>query len=447
MANKEHLEWLREGVEAWNKRRELTPFFPDLSDMVTTQNELISVNFSGADLRHAKLNGIDLTNANLSGSELNVAEFKLAILCGANFRNSDVTGAIFDGANVKSHIKSKLYTNLDAHGLTQEQLASTVGDSGTIIPDNLTRPDHWEVLPWHREDDKIYYRAESEIIENALSSPIIRAARIDFSITVDGIVAGTPKNIEIPRRLGTQDCNNRRDALIVLARSAGADVNNRLSEKCKTDLNAYADHLAEYDPINPYVLEDLIAQIAADTADPMVSDGFDERLKTQLSRLGAAHREFMENCAPVAQNALNVINDAPLTRLPTREEVTEVLNRFIAAIEKADAATASVARVMDDLKALNNEINNQVLLATSDAKKASLDATTEKETKNLATIIDRLYWRCREYMNNPSLAVTDGAVIVTLSGKTVPDSVNALIGYLEPIKKTLEQLLTMLPPM
>ena len=69
MANKKHLEWLREGVEAWNKRRELIPFHPDLSDMVTTQNELMSVNFSSSDLRHAKLNGIDLTNANLSGSE------------------------------------------------------------------------------------------------------------------------------------------------------------------------------------------------------------------------------------------------------------------------------------------------------------------------------------------------------------------------------------------
>ena len=152
MANEVHLKWLREGVEAWNKRRELIPFFPDLSDMVTTQNELMSINFSSSDLRHAKLNGIDLTNANLSGSELNVAEFKLAILCGANFRTSDVTGAIFDGANVKSDIKSKLYTNLDAHGLTQEQLNSMIGDSGTIIPDHLTRPDHWEVLPWHQED-------------------------------------------------------------------------------------------------------------------------------------------------------------------------------------------------------------------------------------------------------------------------------------------------------
>lgn len=150
MANEEHLEWLREGVEAWNKRRELTPFFPELSDMVTTQNELMSVNFSSLDLRHAKLNGIDLTNANLSGSELNVTEFKLAILCGANFLNSDVSGAIFDGANVKSDIKSKLYTNLDAHGLKQEQLNSMIGDSGTIIPDHLTRPDHWEALPKHR---------------------------------------------------------------------------------------------------------------------------------------------------------------------------------------------------------------------------------------------------------------------------------------------------------
>ena len=31
MADQEHVEWLKEGVETWNERREKTNFTPDLS--------------------------------------------------------------------------------------------------------------------------------------------------------------------------------------------------------------------------------------------------------------------------------------------------------------------------------------------------------------------------------------------------------------------------------
>ena len=31
MANQNHVDWLREGVEAWNSRRESNDFDPDLS--------------------------------------------------------------------------------------------------------------------------------------------------------------------------------------------------------------------------------------------------------------------------------------------------------------------------------------------------------------------------------------------------------------------------------
>jgi len=33
MANEQHIEWLLEGVAAWNTRRQTSSFIPDLSEM------------------------------------------------------------------------------------------------------------------------------------------------------------------------------------------------------------------------------------------------------------------------------------------------------------------------------------------------------------------------------------------------------------------------------
>lgn len=107
MACPKHIEWLLEGVEAWNKRRMNETFLPD---------------FSGADLegacRHAwrlepgepiMLRYADLSYANLSDvwiSDVVLADANLwgANLSGARFRNADLTGSSLVMANLTQAI-------------------------------------------------------------------------------------------------------------------------------------------------------------------------------------------------------------------------------------------------------------------------------------------------------------------------------------------------------
>jgi hypothetical protein len=134
MANEEHLEKLREGVEAWNQWREKNPDLqPDLrgvdlreaqlkganlsgaqlqgADLTEVQLQGAALNFAqlqgaglsyaqlqGASLRHAQLQGADLSYANLSGADLGVANLSGADLSEAQLQGADLSGAFFDNA-------------------------------------------------------------------------------------------------------------------------------------------------------------------------------------------------------------------------------------------------------------------------------------------------------------------------------------------------------------
>ena len=53
MANSQHIEWLHEGVETWNKRRERgRDFTPDLRNADLRSADLSNANLREADLRN-----------------------------------------------------------------------------------------------------------------------------------------------------------------------------------------------------------------------------------------------------------------------------------------------------------------------------------------------------------------------------------------------------------
>jgi uncharacterized protein YjbI with pentapeptide repeats len=87
-------------------------------------DDLIGADLEGADLRGASLRGAYLIGADLRGADLGRADVTGADLRGADLRAADLTDAIF---------------------LTQSQLDSAKGDSGTRLPSSLTHPDHWPV--------------------------------------------------------------------------------------------------------------------------------------------------------------------------------------------------------------------------------------------------------------------------------------------------------------
>lgn len=93
MPNLEHLEILRQGVEAWNGWRKSNPHIgPYLTDA-----KLGAVDLSGANLRHAELGRMDLSGANLRRADLIGA-----ILNGSDLSGADLSHAMLQGATLTS---------------------------------------------------------------------------------------------------------------------------------------------------------------------------------------------------------------------------------------------------------------------------------------------------------------------------------------------------------
>ena len=198
MGNPQHLEWLLEGVEAWNASRLSQDFRPDLSftdvrgAFLTAnkifnnqQTPLAGVNLRQADLRDtfftasnlakAQLQEAVLTNASLAQSNLQYADFtgadlqntillnasffgaKLsgtilqdAILTGANLKEADLTLAdfstIYNGAKGQELARPRRTDLRPSKGLTQEQIDTAKGDMDVLLPSHLRHPESWKGL-------------------------------------------------------------------------------------------------------------------------------------------------------------------------------------------------------------------------------------------------------------------------------------------------------------
>ena len=119
MAKDEHIEWLLEGAEKWNARREKHEFIPDFegSDLYESFREakkldgegripLSGMNLKQANFRRSRLSdrfyrlGADLSRADLGGANLDDAYMansllESADLVGATFRRARVYGSVF----------------------------------------------------------------------------------------------------------------------------------------------------------------------------------------------------------------------------------------------------------------------------------------------------------------------------------------------------------------
>jgi uncharacterized protein YjbI with pentapeptide repeats len=106
MANDEHLNILKRGLNAWNTWREDNPVVPpDLSEADLREANLIGANLVQADLRGADLSGSDLrraclVDALLRDAELYGANLRWAKLDGANLQNAKLRGASLSSARI-----------------------------------------------------------------------------------------------------------------------------------------------------------------------------------------------------------------------------------------------------------------------------------------------------------------------------------------------------------
>src|SRR5208283_380815 len=146
MANPEHLEILKQGVEQWNKWREEHPEVrPDLSEANLGEADLREADLSGANLwranlwqvnlREARLNAADLGSANLSGADLVGAVLFSADLIGADLSRANLSrAALFESYLVRANLSR---ANLTGANLLWANL-SGADLSGTDFTDART---------------------------------------------------------------------------------------------------------------------------------------------------------------------------------------------------------------------------------------------------------------------------------------------------------------------
>ncbi len=103
MANKDHLEILKMGVQKWNQWREQNPEeIPDFS----------WANLPGVDFKHYNLENANLKLAFCKGCDFSGANMQNCNLYGANLENAFCRGTNFSGANLEGAlIKEAVLTN------------------------------------------------------------------------------------------------------------------------------------------------------------------------------------------------------------------------------------------------------------------------------------------------------------------------------------------------
>ena len=132
MADKEHLDLVRQGVGTWNEWREKHPeVTPDLGggNLVKADlrgADLLRVNLERANLTRAVLNDASLQGANLRGARLLEAELLGANLSEADLSQADLIGSKLMGANLMNanlHLAQVAVTNLKEANLRNADLS------------------------------------------------------------------------------------------------------------------------------------------------------------------------------------------------------------------------------------------------------------------------------------------------------------------------------------
>ena len=158
MAIEEHLNKIKQGVDAWNKWREDNPNeVPDLSKADIRGCKLQKINLNNANLKETKLQYSNLYEANLEKADLSKAKLLETNLQSAKLKNADLSGAgllesnlqftdlenaKFKGAQFnegtifkQTNLKGALFEG--ATGLSSSQISTSKTDSKTQLPDYL----------------------------------------------------------------------------------------------------------------------------------------------------------------------------------------------------------------------------------------------------------------------------------------------------------------------
>ncbi len=165
MANMEHLDRLKQGVDIWNTWRQHHPSVsPDLSEA-----DLSGAKLSGIDLSRTNLRGTTLSEADLSGANFVLALLDNADLKGANLGNANLTETFLNQADLSEAILSFAILNLT--DLKGTNLKNAIAGSTIFVDIDFSRVNGLETVQ-HEFPSSIgidtIYRSQGNIPEKFL---------------------------------------------------------------------------------------------------------------------------------------------------------------------------------------------------------------------------------------------------------------------------------------
>ena len=171
MANPEHIAWLLEGVESWNKRRNNDPsdgllFSPDFrdADLYAQFDEAGKLGregmipLSGVDLSQALLANAHLGFADLSGANLVLSDLTRAELNRANLTKTSLQAAVLTGANLTAAEpwKADLYLPLENSPKQYPEVNEPIGTIVELLESIQKLASYYDAKP------ALYFRGESK---------------------------------------------------------------------------------------------------------------------------------------------------------------------------------------------------------------------------------------------------------------------------------------------
>ena len=167
MANKLHLQVLKQGVKAWNAWRRKNPHIrPDLIGAIRPQTDLSGANLAGVDLTAAGLIGTNLESANLRKANLTDAH-----LGGANLSRANLKGATLNNTNFS-------WANLTRANLTGAFLEGALFVKSDLSKATLTGSWIFGVSAW---DVRLDGAKQLDLVVTPLGEPEIRVDNLEVA--------------------------------------------------------------------------------------------------------------------------------------------------------------------------------------------------------------------------------------------------------------------------
>jgi uncharacterized protein YjbI with pentapeptide repeats len=185
MANQEHLDILKQGVEVWNKWRQEHPDFqPDLSDALLNGTDLTGINLCGANLT-----GADLSKADLSDSNLIEVDLSYVNLSGVDFSGADLSEANFSGLILLNGKINFNKANLSGADLSESYLGEATFSKANLkgANFNLARLSRTDFTKANLTNAKFY---DADLSEAILSKSNLSHADFELAILSGAILSG-----------------------------------------------------------------------------------------------------------------------------------------------------------------------------------------------------------------------------------------------------------------